>query len=135
MLSGWTNSLSPIMCFGAFAPGTTSPSIAVVTKILLSQTIGDEWPRPSIGVFHLMFLLVLHSAGKFFSVEIPDPSGPRHCGQLPAADDAVVAIPNATSNKRAAIRARLIRRVNLTAFRSEEHTSELQSPCNLVCRL
>src|SRR5256885_17126150 len=22
-----------------------------------------------------------------------------------------------------------------TAFRSEEHTSELQSPCNLVCRL
>src|SRR5256885_2448953 len=25
--------------------------------------------------------------------------------------------------------------VNLIAFRSEEHTSELQSPCNLVCRL
>src|SRR6266850_3819278 len=24
---------------------------------------------------------------------------------------------------------------NLKAFRSEEHTSELQSPCNLVCRL
>src|SRR3989454_1593268 len=23
----------------------------------------------------------------------------------------------------------------LTTFRSEEHTSELQSPCNLVCRL
>src|SRR5256885_12034760 len=23
----------------------------------------------------------------------------------------------------------------LTGFRSEEHTSELQSPCNLVCRL
>src|SRR2546426_4936447 len=23
----------------------------------------------------------------------------------------------------------------LTCFRSEEHTSELQSPCNLVCRL
>src|SRR2546426_7554066 len=23
----------------------------------------------------------------------------------------------------------------LTEFRSEEHTSELQSPCNLVCRL
>src|ERR1022692_2938615 len=25
--------------------------------------------------------------------------------------------------------------VHLFAFRSEEHTSELQSPCNLVCRL
>src|SRR5256885_9909669 len=24
---------------------------------------------------------------------------------------------------------------NMTLFRSEEHTSELQSPCNLVCRL
>src|SRR2546426_3713122 len=24
---------------------------------------------------------------------------------------------------------------NLTTMRSEEHTSELQSPCNLVCRL
>src|SRR5256885_8852166 len=25
--------------------------------------------------------------------------------------------------------------LSLTAMRSEEHTSELQSPCNLVCRL
>src|SRR5256885_5721395 len=27
------------------------------------------------------------------------------------------------------------RRISLTLERSEEHTSELQSPCNLVCRL
>src|SRR5256885_5995142 len=27
------------------------------------------------------------------------------------------------------------RAVSLTLHRSEEHTSELQSPCNLVCRL
>src|SRR6516162_11640046 len=27
------------------------------------------------------------------------------------------------------------RRLQATANRSEEHTSELQSPCNLVCRL
>src|SRR2546426_8230026 len=27
------------------------------------------------------------------------------------------------------------RKNSLRAFRSEEHTSELQSPCNLVCRL
>src|SRR5688500_19140078 len=25
--------------------------------------------------------------------------------------------------------------IDLNTFRSEEHTSELQSPCNLVCRL
>src|SRR5256885_11935555 len=29
----------------------------------------------------------------------------------------------------------LVARVHPTAPRSEEHTSELQSPCNLVCRL
>src|SRR6266850_5176003 len=28
-----------------------------------------------------------------------------------------------------------VRRTSLHAKRSEEHTSELQSPCNLVCRL
>src|SRR5256885_8962167 len=29
-----------------------------------------------------------------------------------------------------------VRRIRaITGFRSEEHTSELQSPCNLVCRL
>src|SRR5256885_5101176 len=28
-----------------------------------------------------------------------------------------------------------ISEVNILAMRSEEHTSELQSPCNLVCRL
>src|SRR2546426_8785172 len=27
------------------------------------------------------------------------------------------------------------RRLGTVAYRSEEHTSELQSPCNLVCRL
>src|SRR5256885_7290717 len=42
----------------------------------------------------------------------------RHAGQLPGVDSA---------RERRTDRARL--------FRSEEHTSELQSPCNLVCRL
>src|SRR5256885_7330818 len=28
-----------------------------------------------------------------------------------------------------------LRRLRVPSFRSEEHTSELQSPCNLVCRL
>src|SRR5204862_4297320 len=72
------------MCFTAFAPGTTGPSIAVVRNTLFPQTIGDECDRPSIAVFHLIFLVGLHSDGRFFSLEIPEPSGPRHCGQFPA---------------------------------------------------
>src|SRR6185295_12616572 len=70
------------MCGIAFAPGTSAPSIAVVRKILLPQTIGDECPRPAIGVFHLIFFVALHSVGRFFSSEVPCPDGPRHCGQL-----------------------------------------------------
>src|SRR2546426_6102173 len=36
---------------------------------------------------------------------------------------------------RRALRARLSRPPDRARSRSEEHTSELQSPCNLVCRL
>src|ERR1041384_4556838 len=85
MASGWTYSLSPSMCLVALAPGTSAPAIAVVRNTLCPQTIGDECERPSIAVFHLMFLVGLHSDGRFFSLEIPEPSGPRHCGQFPAA--------------------------------------------------
>src|SRR6185436_3009228 len=63
-----------------------SPSKAVVRKIFLPQTIGDEWPRPSSGVFHFTFLVALHSLGNPVSVETPCPSGPRHCGQFPVVD-------------------------------------------------
>src|SRR5256885_4554259 len=38
--------------------------------------------------------------------------------------------PGATPERRSLVRMR-----PLTSMRSEEHTSELQSPCNLVCRL
>src|ERR1043165_953529 len=84
MASGWTNSLSSSMCLAALAPGTSGPSTAVVRNTLFPQTIGDECERPSIAVFHLMFLVGLHSDGRFFSFEIPEPSGPLHCGQFPA---------------------------------------------------
>src|SRR5689334_12470396 len=85
-LSGWRKSLpsSPV-CLTAFAPGTTAPSTAVVRNIRLPHTIGDECERPSIAVFHFMFLVGVHSDGRFFSFEIPEPSGPRHCGQFPGA--------------------------------------------------
>src|ERR1051325_3067553 len=84
MASGWTYSLSSSMCLAALAPGTSGPSIAVVRNTLLSQTIGDECARPSIEVFHLMFLVGVHSDGRFFSFDTPEPSGPLHCGQFPA---------------------------------------------------
>src|SRR5690349_10134615 len=90
-LSGWRNSLPPsTVCFTALAPGTTAPSTAVVRKMRLPQTIGDECERPSIAVFHLMFLVGVHSDGRFFSFEMPEPSGPRHCGQFPASGFAAV---------------------------------------------
>src|SRR5678816_2865464 len=108
MLSGWRNSLPSFMCFTAFAPGTTSPSTAVVTNTRLPQTIGDECPRPGIAAFHLMFEVGVHVAGRFFSVEIPEPSGPRHCGQF-AADPAVVSELMIKS-------ARLIGRVTFTVL-------------------
>src|SRR5215510_9990473 len=105
MLSGCRNSLSPSMCFTAFAPGTTAPSTAVVRNTRLPQTIGDECERPSIGVFHLMFLVGLHSDGRFFSFETPEPSGPRHCGQFPAdaplANQLRLVTPNAITSVRA----------------------------------
>src|ERR671913_393479 len=97
------------MCFAALAPGTSAPSIAVVTKTLLPQTIGDECARPSIGVFHLMFLVGLHWEGRFFSVETPEPSGPLHCGQFPA--DAVSArrLKTAHDKEIAMVKVRAIR--------------------------
>src|SRR5256885_6484945 len=39
------------------------------------------------------------------------------------------------SNGRPILTSRLLLVLALLLFRSEEHTSELQSPCNLVCRL
>src|SRR5215467_5030105 len=81
-LSGCLNGLPSYEWPTAFAPGTVSPSISVVRKILLSQTTGDECPRPTIGVFHLIFFVSLHSVGRLVSAEMPLPSGPRHCDQL-----------------------------------------------------
>src|SRR4029453_9536911 len=66
----------------AFAPATMGPSIEEVRKILLPHMIGDECPRPGIAVLHWTFFVWLHSSGRFFSIEMPLPPGPRHCGQL-----------------------------------------------------
>src|SRR5215470_5865855 len=89
-LSGCTKTWPSILCSTAFAPGTISPSMSVVRKILAPQIIGCEWPRPVIGVFHLMFLFRFHSDGTLISDETPLPSPPRHCDQLVAAGAASV---------------------------------------------
>src|SRR5256885_10768452 len=47
----------------------------------------------------------------------------------------MVRAPNSYSPVINPERARQRRDVVLTRMRSEEHTSELQSPCNIVCRL
>src|SRR3989454_6035914 len=48
--------------------------------------------------------------------------------------DAVIALIKRSHSPEEA-RTGLSRQFRLTEIRSEEHTSELQSPCNLVCRL
>src|SRR3954451_8219611 len=48
-----------------------------------------------MGVFHLMFFVGLQSEGRFFSLETPNPDGPRHCGQfVPLAPAAAAKIIN-----------------------------------------
>src|SRR6185295_9018497 len=72
------------MCFAALWPaGAGPPSIAVVRKTFLPQMIGDEKPSPGIATFQSTFFVSLHSVGRFFSVEMPWLSGPRHCAQFP----------------------------------------------------
>ena len=87
--------------------------MAVVRNTRLPQTIGDECERPSIAVFHLMFLVGLHSDGRFFSFEMPEPSGPRHWGQFPAA--ALLANDPRPATTKATITTKAIRNVCLTA--------------------
>jgi hypothetical protein len=60
----------------------------------------------------LMFLVGVHSDGRFFSVEIPDPSGPRHCGQFPAAAVAEKTLKPATIKAIPATSAKVIRRTS-----------------------
>src|SRR5215470_12416845 len=72
------------MCFGGFASCMTSPSSAVVRKIRSPQTIGEEWPRPGMAVFHFTFCVGVHTVGRPVSGEMPWLSGPRHCDQFAA---------------------------------------------------
>src|SRR5215468_1957439 len=89
----------------------------VVRKILLSQIIGDEWPRPGSAVFQTMFLSAPHSVGRFFSSETPRLCGPRHCGQFeaPSRDWARVLRPPAmlTANNNARVKCAVFIRIGI----------------------
>jgi hypothetical protein len=58
--------------------------VAVVTKTLFSQTMGDDHDSPGISVFHAMFSVVDQLAGRPDSDERPCPVGPRNRGQFSA---------------------------------------------------
>src|SRR5205807_7759315 len=73
-----------------------------VRKIRFAVRTGEEWPAGS-AVFQITFLDGPNSDGRSVVSETPKAFGPRNRGQSAA-----------------------------SAQRSEEHTSELQSPCNLV---
>src|SRR5256885_13165431 len=64
-----------------------------------------------------IYTLSLHDA---LPISAPDPRGRAACGGRPGL--------------RAVALRSLVRRAR-RLHRSEEHTSELQSPCNIVCRL
>src|SRR5437868_13084525 len=61
-----------------------SGAIDWVMKTRLFQTMGVELPRSGRGTRHLTFLSVDQWMGRFFSLEMPWPAGPRHIGQFSA---------------------------------------------------
>jgi hypothetical protein len=68
--------------------------------------MGEEWPLPATGVFQRTFFEGPHSSGRFFSAEMPLPSGPRHPGQFasPAAEAGEGELEKETATRRAAAR-------------------------------
>src|SRR5207302_1792938 len=65
---------------GSVAAGTVGT--AVVRKILSPQTTGEEWPRPGIVAFHLVFSVSLQRSGASVRA-IPSSDGPLHLGHWP----------------------------------------------------
>src|SRR5688572_11285810 len=105
---------------------------AVVTKTRSPNTIGLERARPGIAIFHATFFDAATShvtGGREGAGATPLASGPLNAGQCCAP-----AIPLRDTNA-TAVRDTLSRLCICQLPRSEEHTSELQSQSNLVCRL
>jgi hypothetical protein len=74
-------------------------SVAVVTKMRLPQTTGEDQPAPGMDVFQTTFDVALQCSGSFFSEEIPWPVGPRKRGQFSADSEKVNAHRAAMSRR------------------------------------
>src|SRR2546426_7399187 len=89
------------------------------------------WDAASVGAAGALFVL---------PTVLELPKGPPSCGSTAPCDPATIptvdrsALHTFSDGAGTASTALLAGVAGLTA-RSEEHTSELQSPCNLVCRL
>src|SRR4030095_2945566 len=88
------------MCLTAVAPGTTSPSIAVVRKMRFPKTIGDECPRPGIAAFHLILLKLFQLVCRFCRAEPPWREGPLHWGQPGPANAPALFVTTSANRKR-----------------------------------
>ncbi len=81
--TSWT--ISPLPRSRHTARSEPSRSMAVVSQICSPATTGDDQPSPAIGFFQRTFSVSLHWCGIPAASACPWPSGPRNCGQSPAA--------------------------------------------------
>src|SRR5688572_21167017 len=85
-------------------------SVAVVNQIWLSQTTGEDQPRPGVGTFQRMFSVSLQRVGRGVGPAWPFQLGPRKSGQRAGGVfSAAMALPA----KNAAPPASTSRRVNV----------------------
>ena len=70
----------------ALSPGGVNLSFACVRNTRSPHTTGVELPPSGSFVFHVIFSVADHFAGRSVSVVTPSPVGPRHAGQFPAAE-------------------------------------------------
>src|SRR5919112_845845 len=84
-----------------FAPS----SRAVVRKMWSPHTIGDEWPRPATGTFHLMPLVGDQVSLYLPVLTIPCPDGPRQRVQYFAASPSTSIIETVSAAESAMVAA------------------------------
>src|SRR5262245_59688847 len=62
----------------------SAPRSSLVRKMRSPQTTCVAPHSPGSGSFHRTLSSASHAVGRFFSLLMPSPVGPRHCGQLSA---------------------------------------------------
>src|SRR5687768_3407793 len=76
--------MSPVSRLRQMTRQEVPASVAVVTKTLSFQTMGEDQDSPGISVFQAMFSVVDQFVGSLVSEEVPWPVGPRKRGQFSA---------------------------------------------------